>query len=888
MILAVPTIKISAKTVVTTALLLFVISITIAAHLSYADNQKKNVLFLNSYHNGYHWSDGLLEGVRSVLKESKHKIDLQIEYMDSKKFAYAEVSLNLLSLYKKKFKDESFDIIVISDNDALNFVNEYRNILFPGVPVVFCGVNDLKDSDISTKNITGVVEVFDFIATIEVAKKLHPQRKRLIVLIDDSTAGTAIRKQVEKISTDNDTGIEIEYWIQLSLSEAQRRVESLPDDAMLFIAPYYQTTSSGDFYTSEEVSEAIYQHSSVPIYTAWEFMVGYGAVGGHVLSGVEQGKTAGKMAIQILDGIPIEDIPIVKEPSGIYLFDYAVMEKLKINQDLLPVNRKIINKPAAIYAISKELFWTIMVSLFLLLIALIAMVVAMVERRKVELKIKDQLTFQETLMDTIPQLVSWKDLQGKYLGANRAFTDFFGIKNTQNVEGCTTNDIIKDSDYTRWSESIDLAVIEHHKSFRKLRRQLLDQNNNEAWIEVNKVALKGQGGRLLGVLSTAENITKEQSLERQLLQSQKLEAIGTLAGGISHDFNNILTSIINSTELAIGDLQPGTQTVADLERVLKAARRGGQVVQQILSFSRPSTEGFHPTDLTEIIEEVSHLMEASTPANIQVFSHIEEGQSFFVHADPTQIHQAILNLTTNAYHALKQDGGHLHIELTRIESWRADTLKEVDNSNGFIKLSVSDNGPGISKDIINKIFDPFFSTKSKAEGTGLGLAVVHGIIQSHNGTIKVQSEEEKGTTFDILLPAVTASEKTTLLSQHDSIGPDGCILFVEDDLDQLQTTPRLLEDMGFTVTTVQDPLEALKLASSDAQRFDILISDYDMPKMSGAELAKRLPHLPVMLVSGREDARVAALDCPNIFKVLIKPYHKKDLIQSLSGIRKNK
>ena len=468
MILAVPTIKIFSKTVVTTALLLFVISITIAANHSYAVNQKKNVLFLNSYHDGYHWSDGLLEGVRSVLNESKHKIDLQIEYMDSKKFDYAEVSLNLLSLYKKKFKDENFDIIVISDNDALNFVNEYRNVLFPGVPVVFCGVNDLKDSDISTKNITGVVEVFDFIATIEVAKKLHPKRKRLIVLIDDSTAGTAIRKQVEKIYTDNDTGIEIEYWIQLSLSEAERRVENLPDDAMLFIAPYYQTTSAGDFYTSEEVSEAIYQHSSVPIYTAWGFMVGYGAVGGRVLSGVEQGKTAGRMALQILDGVPIEDIPIVKEPDGIYLFDYAVMEKLKINQDLLPPNRKIINKPAAIYAISKELFWTIMVSLFLLLIALIAMVVAMVERRKVELKIKDQLTFQETLMDTIPQLVSWKDVQGKYLGANRAFTDFFGIRNTQNVEGFTINDIITDSDYARWSESIDHAVINDQKSFRKL------------------------------------------------------------------------------------------------------------------------------------------------------------------------------------------------------------------------------------------------------------------------------------------------------------------------------------------------------------------------------------------------------------------------------------
>ncbi|BHH85051.1 hypothetical protein LA52FAK_33400 [Desulforhopalus sp. 52FAK] len=826
--------------------------------------------------------------MRTVLGNSEHKIDLQIEYMDAKKFSYKEVSHNLLALYKKKFRTEEFDIIVVSDNDALNFVNEYREQLFPDVPVVFCGINDLNDSDLSSGNITGVVEVFDFIATVKVAKNLHPERNRLIVLIDDSTAGTAIRKQVEKISTNYDTGLEIEYWIQLSLPEAQRRVSELPEDTMLFIAPYYQTTSDGTFYTSEEISDAIYQHSSVPIYTAWEFMVGYGAVGGRVLSGFEQGKTAGNMALSILNGTPAHEIEIINKPGGIYLFDYNVMQKLKIDQSLLPLNRKIINQPAAIYSISKDLFWTIMISLFLLLIALISMAVAMIERRKVELKIKDQLTFQETLMDTIPQLVSWKDLDGKYLGANSAFTAFFGIKNTQGVVGLTTEDLIGDNDYAKWSTKVDHAVRDSQKSFRKLRRHVTDQDNNEAWVEVNKVPLRGQGGRLLGVLSTAENITKEQNLERQLLQSQKLEAIGTLAGGISHDFNNILTSIINSTELAIGDITPGTQTEADLNRVLKAARRGGQVVQQILSFSRPSTEGFHSTDLTEIVREVVHLMAASTPANIEVLSHIEEDQDFFVHADPTQMHQAILNLTTNGYHALRKHGGSLRIGLTKTYQKNEEDKSDSSEPKQLIKLSVVDDGPGIPEEIMDKIFDPFFSTKSKTEGTGLGLAVVHGIILNHQGSIKVMSEPNKGTVFEILLPAVKGKGKPLLQSKSNSPGQEGSILFVEDDPDQLQTTPRLLEEIGFSVTALQDPLEALKLVSSGTKHFDILISDFDMPKMSGAELAKCLPDLPVILVSGREDARLAAQDCPNIFKVIIKPYHKLDLTESLSGIWKNK
>ncbi|MFW2367999.1 MAG: ABC transporter substrate binding protein, partial [Desulforhopalus sp.] len=550
--------------------------------ISHSNEEKKSVLYLNSYHNGYHWSDGLLDGVRSVLNNSRYRVDMQIEYMDAKKFDYDIISRNLLSLYKDKFKGKSFDIIILSDNDALNFINQHRQELFPDIPVVFCGINDLRDSEVAAGNITGVVEVFDFISTLETAKSLHPEKSRLVVLIDNSTAGRAIRRQAEKLVEQYDTGLQIEFWVQLSLEEAQRRVRKLPEDTFLFIAPYYQTVN-GRSYTSEEVSEAIYRHSSVPIYTSWEFMVGYGAVGGKVLSGFDHGQTAGKMALEIFDGTRADDIPIIRRPGGVNIFDYKVMTRLGIDQQLLPKDKEIINYPTAIYSLSKELFWTIMISFILLLLALVAMLGAMLERRKVELKITDQLAFQETLMDTIPQLVSWKDLDGRYLGANRAFMDFFGIRETEQVFGKTTGEIVPDRTYGDWSVVTDSSVVQQNKAFRKMRRQVTGENNNEGWLEVNKVPLIGQGGKIVGVLSTAENITKEQNLEKQLLQSQKMEAIGTLAGGIAHDFNNILTSIINSTELAIGDISPESQTAADLSRVLKAARRGGRVVQQILS-----------------------------------------------------------------------------------------------------------------------------------------------------------------------------------------------------------------------------------------------------------------------------------------------------------------
>lgn len=863
----------------TATVILLVLAILLPS-VSFADGEKKTVLYLNSYHNGYQWSDGLLEGVRSVLNKGQFKVDLQIEYMDAKKFSYDSISTNLFALYKEKFKNETFDSIVISDNDALNFVNRYRQELFADIPIIFCGINDLKESDIAGGNITGVVEVFDFIATINVAKRLHPEKDRIVILIDSSTAGEAIMRQIRTFTAEYDIGLKIDYWIQLSLEEAQRRVRELENNTFLFIAPYYQTID-GHFYTSEEVSEAISRHSSVPIYTAWEFMVGYGTVGGKVLSGNEQGKIAGEMTLQILNGQPASTIPIIREPGGIYLFDYQVLEKHGINQQLLPTESTIINEPKAIYSLSKELFWTIMVSFILLLMALVSMLGAMAERRKVELKITDQLAFQETLMDTIPQLVSWKGIDGKYLGANQAFMDFFGIQTTAEVVGKATEQVVGDSMYSVWSSTADATVVEDNRALRKVRRTVTGKDGKEAWIEVNKVPLRGQGNRIVGVLSTAENITKEQNLEKQLLQSQKMEAIGTLAGGIAHDFNNILTSIINSTELAIGDLTPGSQTEKDLLRVLKAARRGGRVVQQILSFSRPSREGFRPTDMSFVVQEVIHLMDASMPANITVQSHIQGNDSFFVEADPTQMHQAILNLCTNAFHALRSTGGTINIDISRVAQEEIKSSPLPTEAPSFIKLSVKDDGPGIPPEIFDKIFDPFFSTKSKTEGTGLGLAVVHGIIKSHQGAIQVSSGDQGGSTFIIYLPECQEGSHVVTSSTGAISETGGHILFVEDDEDQLVTTPRLLEDMGFTVTAVREAEAALRLCSQENYHFDLLITDFDMPSISGTELARRLPELPVLLLSGRNDAVVAARPYINIRRILIKPYHKKDLIEAI-------
>jgi two-component system, cell cycle sensor histidine kinase and response regulator CckA len=853
---------------------------------SLPENLKKNVFYLNSYHNGYKWSDEEFDGIQSTLNRGPFQIDLQVEYLDAKKYNTPQVIQALFEVFQRKFTEEHFDVVIVSDDDAFIFALHFRSQLFPDVPIVFCGVNDLKPEQVAQGNLTGVVESFDLAGTIDVGMKLHPEKRKMVVIGDKSTTGRAITKQIEGAIPIYKDRLQVDFWLETTLSEAESRVHGLPDDSFLFFFPYYQVIGNR-IYTAEEVMADLYTHSRVPIYTAWEFLLGYGAVGGKMLSGRKHGEQAAEMALKILGGSPTESIPIVDQPMGTYMFDYKVMRHLGIPEKNLPPGSILINAPKAFYELPKELFWTIIISLVLLLITMLFLIMTMMGRRQVELKIKDQLTFQETLMDTNPQLVSWKNLDLKYLGANRAFATFFGIGDPGKVISKTVEDVVQDPEYVKWSQTADLAVIQNKEAFRKVKKKVIDHNGNTAWIEVNKVPLRDQAGKIVGILSTAENITRELDLEKQLMQSQKMEAIGTLAGGIAHDFNNILTSIINSTELAIGDVISESPTAKDLERVLKAARRGGRVVKQILAFSKPSQEGFQPTDIASVVTEVIGLLDVSLPGNIEMHSFISEKTGAIL-ADPTQIYQATMNLCTNAFQALREKGGRLQVRLEETSMGKEQAKGLNLEAGKYVQLTVDDDGPGIPASIIDKIFDPFFSTKDKAEGTGLGLAVVHGIVKAHMGGIKVDSEEGRGTTFRLFFPRISAADVPAKKEGAFYGGRGGNILFVEDDEDQLYTLPRILENAGYSVTAVGLPAEAIDLISTGPERFDLLITDYDMPAMNGIELIQRIqtinPKISSILISGREDALKAAHAIPSIRRVIIKPYDSMDLTFTINTI----
>ncbi len=1103
-----------------------------------AERERKSVLFLNSYHNGYAWSDEILQGVRSFFAESSLTVDMQIEYLDTKRYASREHSQKLFDFYRDKFKGASFDLIIASDDFAYNFVLDHQADFLSGVPVVFCGVNDFRPERlVGRENVTGVVENVDFEATFRLAMRLHPDRTRMVVIGDKSVTGQAIQHQIREVLPRLSGLLDFEFWDDLSLSEIISRLKSLPSDTMLFIIPMY-LEYEGKLYSADEVLEVATENVSLPVYSCWRFLLGHGCVGGRLHSGVDQGRMAARQAFRILSGEKPSRIPVVDRFNDPYAFDYVVLNRLDIPSRLLPTGSEIINEPYASYTIDKGLFWTIMVSLVVLVFTLVLLITSNNQRRRIQERINDQLSFLKILMDTIPlpiyyldrrgvfqdcnlaferlfgvtrediagkgpeavgcpgaeglrdavdaelmrepgarvyecalsseigmrslmvskatylnakgevvglvgvlndisvlkraeeelrqaeekyrgifensvlgifragpdgtlldansalvemldyagldellaagpeflrraggdhagwltsapgaggsaafrreiirhdgqrmtaflhiravadssggigayegiveditqrenaeralhesermlqlvldtipQLVSWKDKDLRYLGVNRSFLSFFGLEDTAQVLGRTDAELFDGRDFVLPAMEADSLVVQSNQPQFRSTWTGEDGYGRGVILEVNRVPLHDGKGRVVGLLCAAEDITEKLSLERQLLQSQKMEAIGTLAGGIAHDFNNILTSIINSAELALMDAPEGTEMASDLLRVLRAGQRGSQLVRQILAFSRPSQAGFQAVNVAEVVRETLSLLSASLPRNISVREDIRVDPALAL-ADPIQLHQVFLNLCTNAFQAMREVGGDLlmtlHDEI--LDGQAAENLNLPPGR--YLHLCISDTGSGIEQEILDKIFDPFFTTKGKAEGTGLGLAVVHGIIKAHKGAVAVSSIPWERTSFDIYLPFLERADEQDDGEAEQVRRGRGRILFVEDDQDQLSTVPRVLGKLGYEVTGRGTAAEALRTLGEPGAYFDLVLTDFDMPGVNGVEFARRLaveyPGLPVVMVSGRLHTGEIPLDLPpNILNVLAKPYSQSALSEALREI----
>lgn len=485
-------------------------------------------------------------------------------------------------------------------------------------------------------------------------------------------------------------------------------------------------------------------------------------------------------------------------------------------------------------------------------------------------------------------------MDGQLVSVNPAYASIIGY---------TINEVLKLSywDVTpqkyEEDEKKQLEKLNAHGKYGPYEKEYIHKDGTLIPVRLNGMIVSRDGEEF--IWSSVEDISDLRKSEKektelfeQLRQSHKMEAIGTLAGGIAHDFNNILSAILGYSDLALQDSSENNDAKKHIEEIISAGNRAKELVKQILSFSRKETSKYSPVKVTSVLKEVIKLLRASTPSSIKIVSSISE-ESGSVIGDATELHQVILNVCTNGAQAIGESRGTLKISLKPVVVEEKDIINEETEKTGVFEcLTITDDGIGISPENIEKIFDPYFTTKQTGKGTGMGLAVVSGIIKSYDGFVRVHSKVNEGTSIKLFLPQVKGVVAREI--SEDIVKPKGCerILFIDDESMLVDVTKLHLEKLGYLVTGVTSSVKGVEIFIEDPDKFDLVITDFTMPEMNGEEVAKKIlkasPNTPVIMCSGYNNKIDSeAANQIGISLLMMKPVNYSYLAKNIREILDN-
>jgi PAS domain S-box-containing protein len=459
---------------------------------------------------------------------------------------------------------------------------------------------------------------------------------------------------------------------------------------------------------------------------------------------------------------------------------------------------------------------------------------------------------------------------------------------TEEVTGCSRDELIG-TDFSDYFTDPEKARIGYQLAFkegsvRDYELEILHKDGRVTPVLYNAAVYKDETGQITGVFAAARDITEKVRLEKEFHQAQKMQAIGTLAGGIAHDFNNIIAGIIGFAEMGLEDVTVENPMHRKLELILKGAYRGRDLVKQILAFSRKNEHTKKPVSMNHIFNDALPLIRASLPSTIEIRKNIFTKDDI-IFADQTLIHQVILNLCANAAHAMRDKGGVLEIILAN-ENISPDDhqFNHGLKPGNYVRLTISDTGCGMEPEVLERIFDPFFTTKPTGEGTGLGLSVVHGIVKGHDGNIRAYSEPGKGSSFNLFIPKIELDSTTAVKHTENVRGGKESILVVDDEALLVEMNKQRLERLGYTIAGSTSSVEALETFRNEPHKFDLVVTDYTMPHMTGLELARELlsirPDLTIIMCSGlNEPVPAEKIREAGIREFFIKPIGKNEFGQ---------
>lgn len=516
-------------------------------------------------------------------------------------------------------------------------------------------------------------------------------------------------------------------------------------------------------------------------------------------------------------------------------------------------------------------------------------------RKEAERALRESEEKYRSILENIEECYFEVDFSGKLLFFNKAMREIWGHSESD-LLGMDHRELATEESAEELSTYFDSiyktgkpARIDHYKISTKSGQMKSLALAASLIKDLNDVPF---GFRCFGRDVTEQLLIERERalLEAQLQHGQKMEAVGTLAGGIAHDFNNILAAILGYADLAMLEAEKESAVYNYLVGIRKGGVRAKDLVSQILAFSRKKEIKRHVLDIGPIITEALALLRASLPSTIEIHQNIESGLGNVL-ADPTMIHQILMNLGTNAAHAMEEKGGVLEVNLSKYTIGPKDALPCPNLAEGpYLKLCVKDMGEGMDSHVMERVFEPFFTTKEKTQGTGLGLAAVHGIVEDHGGCVTVESEVGKGTTFNLFFPV---SLEKTETKKEDIVkvvkGGKGRILFVDDEEDIIQLGQRMLEYLGYEVVICKDSNDALQNFLAEPEKFDLVITDQTMPGMTGVELSKKIlekqPDMPIILCTGYSEA-VSEENAKSlgIKHFMMKPFAFEDLAEATHNL----
>ncbi|MFK2822309.1 ABC transporter substrate binding protein [Arcobacter sp. YIC-80] len=711
----------------------------------YANNTKE-VLLLHSYHKGYVWSDDISKTIEKEFSKNKN-IELTTVYMDTKHIADPVYLDKLAALYKERFKTRTFDLIIASDNNAFDFTIRYHNYLFENLPVLFCGINNfdkaLLDENNMKKYMTGVVEQVDLEKNFELIKDLHPNINKLLIINDRSKTGLAVKRDLRPIIKKYKKDFKIEYVDKMEIENLKNKVSKLgKNDVILFVLLFKDTT--GKYFTYKQSFLQIKEASKVPIYGLWDFYLNYGIVGGLLTSAIAQGESVSKMAIDVLNGKKIQDIPIIDKSPNRYMFDFKELEKFDIEVDNYLSDYIIINEPNTVYR--KFIKFIVFAVIIIMILSIIVLILrANIKRRKkLELALSNQLEFDKVLLDTIPNPIYYKNVEGKFLGCNIAFANLVS-KDRNEVIGKSAFDFFP-YEIALKNTKIDQELMQTFCTSTS-EFTFYTPSNNMKHIILNKAVYKNIDGSVGGIVCIMDDITERVQQKQFLIQQSKLAEMGDMVAAIAHQWNEPLIEL----SAQVQDIQT-SYLLNELKDVdvkdfvndsMIQIKYMSRTLNDFRNFLKPSTKK-KLFSISKALNEINEIIGKQIfYSNINMtFNYKNKNEELLIYGYENEFKQVLLNLINNAKNKIMENNishnkkGNIEINIQRDKNYNI--------------IEILDDGGEIEDKIINSIFEPYFTTKE--DGTGIGLYMAKVIVEDKmRGSITVKNDHGN-VVFTIKLP----------------------------------------------------------------------------------------------------------------------------------------